>query len=525
MEDEMMQIPPTDTSSDDIAAQNMATDDDSGSDPNNTIIGISTGEFFQPADITADSVIEITSVNGDTNNRFEWGTAVEDSFTSLLQFDGGDFFGAKPEQPFKLGQIFYRNGTIVSDTGFDGEFAFSVELDIDGVEDDPDPFVYLFDILNTENTTGDPVQDADILRFSSSGLTPQTFELDGDTFTLELLGFSQDGGQTFANGFDSPEEGFDIANLYGRLIQVSDGDDDDDDDRGGGSGSGSGGSSVSFSFYSSLSVTTVTSIQVAGGVFIGGTNGAVAGSAIIDDGTQLGIVWSTLASASRSFTSSSTFELTTTSSTTVSLSALGISAAIFSDGDDTVEGSVTNDAISCGDGNDMVDADSGNDVVLCGNGDDIVSGGVGIDIVNGNQGNDMIMGEDGDDLLHGGKGNDNVMGGDGDDALFGDIGVDIITGGGGRDTFVLNVDVDTTVMASFSTDFIVDFQSGEDRIALAKETLVTFEVKDFNADGTDDVGIQLEGSGLLVGVVLNTTNVAEVQQSMFVAPEGDFAFN
>ena len=117
------------------------------------------------------------------------------------------------------------------------------------------------------------------------------------------------------------------------------------------------------------------------------------------------------------------------------------------------------------------------------------------------------------------------MGGDGDDALFGDIGVDIITGGGGRDTFVLNVDVDTTVMASFSTDFIVDFQSGEDRIALAKEIAVTFEVKDFNADGTDDVGIQLEGSGLLVGVVLNTTNVAEVQQSMFVAPEGDFAFN
>lgn len=518
----MMQIPPTDTSSDDMSMTGGDDSTDDNSDDTDVIIGVSTGAFFEPTDITSDSVLEITSVNGDTNNRFEWGTAVDDSFTSLLQFDGGDFFGAKPEEAFKIGQIFYRNGTIVSDSGFDGEFAFSVELDIDGVDDDndPDPFVYLFDILNTENTTGDPVEDADVLRFSSSGLTPQTFEFEEDTFTLELLGFSQDGGQTFTQGFDSPEEGFDIANLYGRLIQVTDDDDDGDDDDG-----GSGGGSVSFQFYSSLSVTTVTSIQSAGGVFIGGTNGPVAGSAIIDDGTQLGIVWSTFASASSRFTSQSTFRFESTSSTTVSLSALGISAAIFSDGNDTVEGSVTNDAISCGDGDDMVDGDSGNDVIICGSGTDMVTGGSGIDILNGNQGDDILMGDDGDDLLRGGKGNDNVMGGDGDDAIFGDIGVDILTGHDGDDTFVLNVDVDVTVMAAFSTDFITDFTFGEDRIALGKQAAVNYTVGDYNADGTDDVGIQLDGSGLLVGVVLNTTSIVEVQQSVFVAPEGDFAFN
>ena len=77
----------------------------------------------------------------------------------MLQFDGGDLFGAKLEEPFKIGQIFYQNGTIFGDSGFNGDFALSIDLDITGLDDDPDSFSYFFNILNTDNTTGDPVRD------------------------------------------------------------------------------------------------------------------------------------------------------------------------------------------------------------------------------------------------------------------------------------------------------------------------------------------------------------------------------
>jgi Ca2+-binding RTX toxin-like protein len=498
-----------------------------GSGDDTVIVGVSTGTFFEPPDITSESVINLTSVNGGTDNRFQWGVGVPGSFPSVLQFDGGDLFGAKSNQPFKIGQIFYQNGTINLPSGFDGEFAFSVNLDIDGVENDPDPFVYFFDILNTDNTTGDPVEDADVLRFSGSGLTPQTFELDDKTYTLQLLGFSQDGGSTFANGFDSPEEGFDIANLYGRLIQVSDGDDDDDDDDNGNPGGGdddggnNGGVSASASYFVNLDINVVVNLQVAGAIFIQGTNGAVAGSVAFQNALQFNLIWQIGVSAAISFSSTSTFNLEDAGITTIDLDAANITDVIGSDGDDSVTGTDTNNAIDGGDGDDDISGDDGNDVLVGGFGADSLDGGVGTDCVYGNEGDDTISGGSGNDLVRGGKGNDFVDGGDGEDVISGESGFDILTGGGGQDTFILQVTFDANE-ATFSTDFITDFTFGEDLICLNANVVVTFEVGDFNVDGTDDVGIKLD-NGSFIGFVLGTSNVSQVQQAAGIIPDGDFA--
>ncbi len=349
-------------------------------------------------------------------------------------------------------------------------------------------------------------------------MSPQTFEFDGKTYTLELLGFSQDGGESFEEGFDSPEEGFDIASLYGKLIQVSGGDGDDDDDGGVGGG---GGADLS-SLFVSLSSEITISLQSASATFIGGDGsgeGAIAGSAFLSR-TQLSTFWSLRTSTTLGFLNEELTQLPEGDSDLDDIDDSG-EVAVGSEGDDNISGSQDSDAIVCGDGDDQVDGDGGNDHLLGQEGDDSVEGNEGNDLMNGNQGNDRVMGGDGDDIARGGQGNDMVMGGDGNDQLFGDYGDDVLIGGGGSDNFVLRTQTDINLQAALSLDFITDFEFGVDRIALDSETSLKYEVGDFNGDGAEDVGIQLE-AGFLIGVVLNTTDMEAVQASVDTVPAGDF---
>ncbi|MGB7059762.1 MAG: calcium-binding protein, partial [Geitlerinemataceae cyanobacterium] len=359
------------------------------------------------------------------------------------------------------------------------------------------------------------------------GLTPQTFELDGKTYTLKLEGFSQDGGNTFAKGFDSPEEGFDIANLYGRLIQVSAPDPNPDPDPNPNPNPNPDPDpdpdpvTASASYFVNLDINVVTNLQASGAVFVQGTNGAVAGSVAFQDALQLNIIWQIGVSASFSFSSSSTFNMNDAGITTIDLDAVNISDVIGSDDDDSVTGSDSNDAVSGDDGDDDISGNDGNDVLSGGDGADNLNGGAGTDCVYGNGGDDTVSGGSGNDFVRGGKGNDIVNGDDGNDVLSGDSGFDILTGGGGKDTFILQATFDANE-ATFSTDFITDFTFGEDLICLNADVMVTFEVRDFNADGTDDVGIKLD-NGSFIGFVLNTDNISQVQQATEVIPDGDFA--
>ena len=118
-------------------------------------------------------------------------------------------------------------------------------------------------------------------------------------------------------------------------------------------------------------------------------------------------------------------------------------------GDDIIRGLGGNDRIRGLDGNDRLIGGGGNDRLVGGEDDDILRGGGGKDRLIGNAGNDTLTGNGGDDVLKGGAGNDVLRGARGDDKLI---------GGRGNDIFVLK--------KRHGSDFIRDFQSGDDRIRL-----------------------------------------------------------
>ncbi|PPT08645.1 Alkaline phosphatase [Geitlerinema sp. FC II] len=193
----------------------------------------------------------------------------------------------------------------------------------------------------------------------------------------------------------------------------------------------------------------------------------------------------------------------------VDLDDLGENEVICSEGDDSVAGTADTDIVSGEAGNDELTGDAGSDVLVGADGNDSVDGGSDNDIVNGNTGEDVVSGGDGNDLMNGGQDNDVLMGGEGDDVIDGDLGDDILTGGGGSDTFVLD---DET-----SLDAIMDFEVGVDRLAFQLTQSFTFEVGDFDGDGTLDLGVKLE-SGFQIATISgvedsNAIDVVEVPES------------
>lgn len=193
----------------------------------------------------------------------------------------------------------------------------------------------------------------------------------------------------------------------------------------------------------------------------------------------------------------------------VDLDDLGEKEVICSEGDDSVSGTAETDIVSGEAGNDELSGDAGDDVIVGADGNDSVDGGSDTDIVNGNTGEDMVSGGDGNDVMNGGQDNDMLIGGEGDDVIDGDLGDDVLTGGGGSDTFVLD---DET-----SLDAIMDFEVGVDRLAIKVTQSFSFEVSDFDGDGTLDLGIKLE-SGFQIATLSgvedsNTVDVVEVPEN------------
>ncbi|NER07547.1 MAG: PEP-CTERM sorting domain-containing protein, partial [Okeania sp. SIO3C4] len=104
---------------------------------------------------------------------------------------------------------------------FRGDFPLEVELSFTNPFNSAENFNYNFNILNTRNTTGDPVLDGDKLRFQANGLTSDTFNFNGVDYTLNLIGFSSDGGNTFVSEFNSPEFSVAESMLYAEITAAS----------------------------------------------------------------------------------------------------------------------------------------------------------------------------------------------------------------------------------------------------------------------------------------------------------------
>ena len=81
---------------------------------------------------------------------------------------------------------------------------------------DSSSYDFNFSMTNTPNNTQNPVLDGDIVTVASF-FSGTTFNYDTVDYTLELLGFSSDGGTTIITDFSSPEGATVSAGLYARI--------------------------------------------------------------------------------------------------------------------------------------------------------------------------------------------------------------------------------------------------------------------------------------------------------------------
>jgi len=185
-----------------------------------TFTGVASGQWGLPTNATAST--QLSNQAGGSNNRLEWGRTDNcptcTPFNNYVQYDSQSFV-ATAGQLFNLGNLTYRNGSTWDE--FNGDFALTVSLALNTPLAATEQFNFLFNILNTPNLTGNPVLDADILRFSVVNLPSQTFQYDGVSYTLQLVGFSSDNGKTLLSEFKSPEGSTAAASLYGEITSTT----------------------------------------------------------------------------------------------------------------------------------------------------------------------------------------------------------------------------------------------------------------------------------------------------------------
>ncbi|WP_120500694.1 choice-of-anchor K domain-containing protein [Roseovarius sp. EL26] len=183
-----------------------------------TFTGTAEGSW---GNIQGGGAIGVSNLDGSGGSSdVTWGNPVGTTFSNRWRFDGvgadgGAGWSTDNDDLFALGSFSYRNGSVNGHT-FTGA-DLSVELTFTNPFNDVETFAFGFDVINTPNTGGGNCC-ADTASITS-GLSSTTFMYLGEEYTLELFGFSQDGGTTVTSTFDSPEGSNARATLYGRIIQ------------------------------------------------------------------------------------------------------------------------------------------------------------------------------------------------------------------------------------------------------------------------------------------------------------------
>ncbi|MEL6247462.1 MAG: choice-of-anchor K domain-containing protein [Cyanobacteria bacterium J06648_16] len=146
--------------------------------------GSSTGRFGTP--ITGpDSVF-----SGVGTPTFTAGEPTSSSTTNVLTFTG-NAFTSTTDSPFSLGKLSYTNGKTLSGTEVEA-VPLTIDLTFSNRPGLMPSFTFDFDFETTVNNGIDPVADADRL-IATTAIPAQAFAVDGTVFTLELLGFRQNG--------------------------------------------------------------------------------------------------------------------------------------------------------------------------------------------------------------------------------------------------------------------------------------------------------------------------------------------
>jgi Ca2+-binding RTX toxin-like protein len=130
------------------------------------------------------------------------------------------------------------------------------------------------------------------------------------------------------------------------------------------------------------------------------------------------------------------------------------------------------------------------------------------DVINGQGGSDTLSGLGGDDLLRGGDGNDTLIGGLGVDTLVGGNGEDTLDGGfGGLNELTGGANADVFVMRRNQSQFVTDFQVGEDKFFL-DGNLKFSDLSFFQVSGATAISVLSDNATIAVvaGVTKNILN-------------------
>lgn len=158
-----------------------------------------------------------TSITTTGNSTIlQTGLPVSGSFPGQLTLTGNSF-QVEPGQPFAVGSFEYTNGTTNSSNPGATSVLADLALTFNGALSSSTVFSFGFEWEHTPNSTGNAYQDADFLTpvslFSSTN-----FSVANQLYTLQLLGFSQDGGANLTNSFRLKEEGTVGSQLFAQFI-------------------------------------------------------------------------------------------------------------------------------------------------------------------------------------------------------------------------------------------------------------------------------------------------------------------
>lgn len=174
-------------------------------------VGSTSAEFLTPSPTGGGIVF-----GGVGTNVFTTGSPLPGASTNIYQVDGL-LFDTEANTQFAVANLTYTNGITIT-----GSTVSSVPLDLTLTFTQPsgleETFEFTFDFNFTPNTTGDPVLDADELNIANVFSTTN-FNIDGTIFTLRLLGFSSDGGNTIGSTFILPEDATTQSSLFATITE------------------------------------------------------------------------------------------------------------------------------------------------------------------------------------------------------------------------------------------------------------------------------------------------------------------
>jgi hypothetical protein len=157
----------------------------------------------------------LTQFSGVGTNTFVTGRSTSSLPADTLTFTGNSFTTAL-DTAFKIGDLNYYNGTVFTGTGVD-TVPLQIQLGFVNSAGLAQVFGYEFMFDGTVNTSDREASADRLIPLNTSAIG--SFVVDGLSYTLQLGGFSQDGGATIAPNFKAYENESTQGAIYGKITQ------------------------------------------------------------------------------------------------------------------------------------------------------------------------------------------------------------------------------------------------------------------------------------------------------------------